>query len=211
MAKSKPKSAALLYDVHPGVAMVQKWVAELPAKTGRSLDDWAALVRGRAPAVPKDRRAWLKTEYGFGTNAAWWVAEYADGSATWDADPDVYLANAAKYVDAMYAGPKAGLRPILDALIAAARKLGAGVKVCPCQTMVPFYRTRVFAEVKPSTRTRVDLALALGEFPEDGRLKVNHQRVRKGDRLTHVVALGTAAEVDSQVAEWLRLACERGG
>ena len=33
------------YDVHPGVAMVQKWIAELPAKTGRSLDDWIALVK----------------------------------------------------------------------------------------------------------------------------------------------------------------------
>jgi hypothetical protein len=26
------------YSVHPGVAMVQKWIQELPEKTGRSLD-----------------------------------------------------------------------------------------------------------------------------------------------------------------------------
>ena len=206
----KPK-ARPPYDVHPGVAMIQKWVAELPAKTRRSLDEWAALVRAKAPAAPKERRAWLKSEYGLGTNASWWIAEYTDGTATWDADPDTYLANAAKYVDAMYSGPKAELRPILDALIADGRKLGADVKVCPCQTMVPFYRDRVFAEVKPSTRTRVDLSLALGEYPEDGRLTVNHQRVKKGDRLTHIVALSSAAEVDQELVGWLRDAYERGG
>ena len=33
MAKRKT-----LYSVHPGVAMVQKWIAELKGKTGRSLD-----------------------------------------------------------------------------------------------------------------------------------------------------------------------------
>jgi len=28
-----------LYSVHPGVAMVQKWIAELKVKTGRSVDE----------------------------------------------------------------------------------------------------------------------------------------------------------------------------
>jgi hypothetical protein len=50
MAK-KPKKAAVdearasLYSVHPGVAMVQKWIADLPAKTGRDLDSWMAFIR----------------------------------------------------------------------------------------------------------------------------------------------------------------------
>jgi hypothetical protein len=43
-----PKSATLqqaLYAVSPGVAMVQKWMAELKGKTGRDLDEWIALVK----------------------------------------------------------------------------------------------------------------------------------------------------------------------
>src|SRR5208282_1896883 len=35
---AKKSSAKALYCVHPGVAMVQKWVGELKAKTGRSLE-----------------------------------------------------------------------------------------------------------------------------------------------------------------------------
>ena len=41
LALHVPPSA---YDVHPGVAMVQKFVAELPGKTGKTLDQWGELV-----------------------------------------------------------------------------------------------------------------------------------------------------------------------
>ena len=34
-----------IYGVHPGVAMTQKWIAELKLKTGRSLDEWLRLIR----------------------------------------------------------------------------------------------------------------------------------------------------------------------
>jgi hypothetical protein len=37
MAKRKS-----LYGVHPGVAMVQKWIRDLPGKTGRTLEEWMA-------------------------------------------------------------------------------------------------------------------------------------------------------------------------
>ncbi len=34
------------YSVHPGVAMVQKWIEELPGKTGRSLEEWISVRDG---------------------------------------------------------------------------------------------------------------------------------------------------------------------
>jgi len=37
------------YDVHPGVAMAQKWVAELKTKTGHSLEQWVALLERDGP------------------------------------------------------------------------------------------------------------------------------------------------------------------
>jgi len=39
MTKSGAAKTKSLYGVHPGVAMVQKWIAELKGKTGRSLEE----------------------------------------------------------------------------------------------------------------------------------------------------------------------------
>ena len=70
-----------LYSVHPAVAMVQKWIAELKAKTGRSLDEWLAVIEKDGPAAEAERRAWLKAKHGFGTNNAIWLAQRSVGKA----------------------------------------------------------------------------------------------------------------------------------
>src|ERR1044072_8388231 len=112
-AKVKKKS---VYDVHPSVAMVQEWINKLPEKTGRSLDEWIDLVNQVGPATEKEQREWLKQNYGLGTNTAWWIAERAAGKGYEDSDPRVYLETAEKYVAEMFAGTKAGLKPIYEAL-----------------------------------------------------------------------------------------------
>jgi hypothetical protein len=198
-------------DVHPSVAMVQKWMAELPAKSGKSLDQWAAAIRKAKIAKIADARAWLK-EQGIGGNTASFIAQYTLDRATWDGDPESYLKAAGEFVAGMYAGPKESLKPILLKLVSEARKFGKDVLVCPCKTMVPLYRNRVFAEIKPTTRTRIDLSLALDkEMPESGVLKRNEQRLKKGDRLTHIIALVSEKDVNAEVLKWLRAAYERDG
>ena len=134
------------YDVHPGIAMVKKWTDDLPAKTGRTLEEWAEFVRTQGPAEPKARRTWLKETHGMGTNSAWWIAQYTDDAATWDGDPAIYLKQAANYVEAMFTKGKEWQRPIFEAVYAEVRKLGKDAKVCRCKTMIPFYRRREFAE-----------------------------------------------------------------
>ena len=47
--------------------MVQKWIAELSQKTGRSLEEWIALTQKSGPATEKERREWLKKEHKLGT------------------------------------------------------------------------------------------------------------------------------------------------
>src|SRR5262249_10954920 len=100
-----------LYSPHPSIAMVQKWIAELPGKAGRSLDEWLALIAAEGPAKVSERRAWLKQQFGLGTNTAWWLADRSVGNDTWDDDPDKYLVAAEQFVQEMFAGNRAGLRP----------------------------------------------------------------------------------------------------
>jgi hypothetical protein len=197
-----------LYSVHPGVEMVQSWIADLPAKTGRTLEEWIALVRKEGPAGEAERRDWLKKEHKLGTNSAWWLAERAAGKGGEEDSPESYLRAAEGYVEAMFAGPKAGLKPLYDRLLVMGLDQGDDVKACPCKTIVPLYRRHVFAQIKPATRTRIDFGLALGNTPAAGRL-LDTGGFAKGDRITHRFALSRLEEIDDEVARWLEAAYDR--
>jgi Domain of unknown function (DUF5655)/Domain of unknown function (DUF4287) len=202
MARAKAKSP---YSVHPGIVMVQSWVVSLPQKTGRSLDDWIRLVTTEGPSSEPDRRDWLKASYGLGTNTAWWIAERAAGRNLENEDPKAYLKAAEGYVATMFAGKKAGLRPVYDAVLKLVMALGRDVKICPCKTMVPLYRRHVFAQIKPSTASRIDLGLALEDTPVPDRL-IDTGGLAKKDRITHRIVLSSPSEIDPEVKHWLRFA-----
>jgi hypothetical protein len=193
------------YSVHPGVAMVQDWIAGLPSKTGKTLEQWIQLVKETGPPGEKARRDWLKKEHNLGTNTAWWIAERAEGKGSEDGDPVAYLKAAEEYVEAMFAGPRAGLRPIYNQLLHSCLKLGKDVKACPCKTIVPLYRNHVFAQIKPATRTRIDLGFALGNRTSTGRL-IDTGGFAKKDRITHRIPIMSLADIDDEVSRWLKKA-----
>jgi hypothetical protein len=206
--KTRQTATRSIYSVHPGVAMMQKWIAELKEKSGRSLDEWLQFIAAEGPATEKERRDWLKQEHGLGTNTAWWLAERSLGKGGEDDDPESYLRTAEQYVEEMFAGPKAGLRPIYDELLNLGRQVGRDVRFCPCKTIVPFYRNHVFAQVKPVTRTRLDFGFALGDTKATGRL-IDTGGFAKKDRITHRIPLASVADVDDEVAHWLQAAYDR--
>jgi len=186
--------------------MVQKWVDELKSKTGRSLEEWIAMVKKEGPKDEKSRREWLKTKHKLGTNSAWWIAERAEGKGE-DDSPEAYLKTAARYVEEQYAGQREKLRPIFGELLKLGRSVGADVKVCPCKTIVPLYRQHVFAQIKPTTNSRIDFGLALthykGKLPK--RL-IDTGGFAKKDRITHRIELTSTAQIDAEVKKWLKTA-----
>jgi Domain of unknown function (DUF5655)/Domain of unknown function (DUF4287) len=200
MAKRKT-----LYSVHPAVAMVQQWIADLKAKTGRSLDEWLAFINAEGPATEPARRDWLKTTHKLGTNSATWLAERSLGKGTDEDSPEAYLKAAARYVEAMFAGKKANLRPIYDALLQIGFDLAKDVKACPGLTIVPLYRNHVFAQIKPATITRIDLGFALKDTKPTGRL-IDTGSFAKKDRITHRIPIASVEEIDAEVKRWLQIA-----
>lgn len=199
------EARASVYSVHPGVAMVQDWIAALPEKTGRSLSQWLALIKKEAPADEGGRRDWLKRVHGLGANSAWWLAERSVGKGGEEDTPEGYLRAAESYVEAMFSGKKAALRPLYDQLLAIGLSAGDDAKACPCRTIVPLYRTHVFAQIKPSTNTRIDLGLALGMMKTPARL-IDTGGHEKKDRITHRIEIASAEDIDADVKRWLRTA-----
>jgi Domain of unknown function (DUF5655) len=111
-------------------------------------------------------------------------------------------------VEGQYAGPKEKVRPILDELLKLGKSMGDDVKVCPCKTIAPLYRAHVFAQIKPTTNSRVDFGPALthckGKLPK--RL-IDAGGLAKQDRITHRIELTSPAQIDAEVKNWLKTAC----
>lgn len=197
-----------IYSVHPGVLMMQKWITELKQKTGRSLEEWLAYIKKSGPNGEKERRAWLKDEHGLGTNTAGFLAERAEGKGEENGDSDLYLAKAESDVEKMFSGGKAKLRPLYDALLKLGLKTGKEAKACPCSTIVPLYRNHVFAQIKPTTQTRIDMGFALGDLKATGRL-IDTGGFAKKDRITHRIPITSKDDIDDEVKHWLKVAYDR--
>jgi Domain of unknown function (DUF5655)/Domain of unknown function (DUF4287) len=188
---------------------VQKSLAELKERTGRSLEEWIVLIKKEGPEDERNRRAWLKSKHKLGMNNARWLAERAGGKGGEFDDPESYLRNAVRYVEEQYAGPKEKLRPIYDELLKLGKAMGAEVKACPCKTIVPLYRKHVFAQIKPTTNARIDLGFALAHYK--GKLPkrlIDTGGLAKKDRITHRIELKAAEEIDGDVKKWLKIACD---
>ncbi len=194
------------YSAHPSVAMVQKWIEELSQKTGRSLAEWIALAKKSGPPTEKQRREWLKKEHRLGTNSASWIAERTGGKGTEVFDSqEAYLKTAVEWAEAQYSGPRTALRPLYEQLLKIGFSLGRDVRACPCKTMVPLYRNHVFAQIKPSTNTRIDLGVALGNMKAPKRL-IDTGGYERKDRITRRIEVRSKADIDDELKRWLKKA-----
>lgn len=185
--------------------MAMNVVAGMKEKTGRSLDEWVALVNKKAPKDDKERAAWLTVEHGLGTNYAGWIVDVSNGRGMEHLDPDLYLKMAEQYVEKMYTGKKEHLRPIYDSLLRLSLSIADDVKACPCQTMVPIYRNHVIAQIKPTTNSRIDMGFALKDMKPTGRL-IDTGGFAKKDRITHRIEMTSLDDIKDDVVKWLKKA-----
>jgi hypothetical protein len=173
----------------------------LATRTGRSLEQWLAVVRssGVDPLDQTAVRNWLRREHGVPQNSQWAIADAAAQKAGW-VRPTV-----SEYIDRQYAGPKAALRPIYDALAIVIGQLGEDVIVEGRGTYTPFVRGRQFAAIAAAARDRVDLGLRFSDPPQAARL----QPGGGPGQATHKVSLRDVSEVDAEVVQLLRVAYEQ--
>ena len=194
------KGKKSLYSVHPSFDYEEAGLRLIKERTGKTLEEWIAHVKRNGPVERKARLAWLKKQ-GLTMNYAGWVASRASGTGGRENyDPE-------RLVDAMFAGPKMALRPIYEKLLNLGLSIAEDVKACPCATIVPLYRNHVFAQIKPSTNTRIDMGFALGGMKPSGRL-IDTGGFAKKDRITHRIPIASLAEIDDEVRKWLKKAYE---
>jgi predicted transport protein len=158
----------------------------LEEKTGRSLAEWQATVRGLGLTKHGEILKALKSEHGLSHGYANMLALLATGYGTSTED---------ELLTGLFAGPRAGLRPIYDRVESVITGFGDDVEVLPKKSMVGFKRKRQFVCFMPASASRVDLGITMkDEAPADPRIKAT-----PGGMTSHVVPITSPDQVDNDV------------
>jgi len=172
-------------------------IANLKKKTGKSLEQWVAITKKMDAVKHGEIVKQLKADHGLTHGYANLVAHTALKS---DA---ASLSETTDLVAAQYGGAKAGLRPIYDAIILAVSAFGNDVEVAPKKAYVSLRRSKQFALIQPSTKTRVDLGIKLPTEPAKGRLEKSGSF---NSMVSHRVRLEQPGDFDQEVEAWLKKA-----
>lgn len=184
--------------------MTASMIANMPEKTGKPLGEWLTIARKaiKAEGLAKHGEIvkHLKAEHGLTHGYANLVAHKALESDAGSA------ASTDDLVEAQYAGDKAGLRPIYDAILEAVTRFGADVEVAPKKAYVSLRRGKQFAILQPSTKTRVDVGINLKGRDATERLEKSGSF---NAMVSHRVRVEAAAQVDRELIGWLKEAYEQ--
>jgi len=171
-------------------------IQNLEKQTGTSIKEWIGRVTKSGHTKHGEIVKWLKSEHGVTHGYANLIAHSALRS-------DASHSQGDDLVDAAFAGDKAALRPIYDRIVGACRGFGDGLEIAPKKGYVSLRRSKQFALVQPSTKTRVDVGLALKGTPPAGRLEASGSW---NAMVSHRVRVGSVDEVDTELLGWLRMA-----
>ena len=182
---------------------VQTQLDNIQKKTGKSLDELAAIIRKSGLTKHGEIRDYLKRELGLGhgdANTLVHVVLQSDGQrAAEGKSQDAVL-------DEIYSGPKAHMRPIHEKLMKEINKFGE-FEVVPKKGYVSLRRKKQFVMIGPKTNTRFEVGINAKDLKKNARLLEQ----AKGSMCNYIVNVSDAKEVDSDLVAWIKSAYEGAG
>ena len=182
----------------------------IQAKTGKTIAELQSVLAASGLAKTGERRSLLMERFKLGYGDANAVAllfgkplpvldgaaSQAPASAAGDADP----------LDTIYAGAKASLRPLHEAVMTAAQALGP-FEQAPKKAYVSLRRKKQFAMVGPATKDQIEIGLNAKALQGSARLKA----MPAGGMCAYTVRIAAAGDVDAELRGWLRTAYDAAG
>ena len=178
--------------------MTATMIANCKEKTGKTLEQWLKITKKANLSKHGEIVKLLKGDHGV-------THGFANLIAHKTLESDAGSSNEGDLVSAQYAGPKEALKPIYDKLLKEIQKFGKDVEVAPKKSYVSLRRSKQFALVQPSTKTRVDVGINLKGVDPQGRLEASGSF---NSMVSHRVKLGDAKDVDKELIGWLKQAYE---
>lgn len=176
-------------------------IENLHKNTGKTLEEWIALVNSEKFARHGEIISFLKDKHGLTYGYANLVAHRLKGSDAGSVENKDVL------IEKQYKG-KEHLKPFYDSLMSEILKFGNDIEVAPKNAYVSLRRKKQFAMLQPATKTRFEVGINLkGQEPE-GRLEA----VSASNAMcSHRINLTDTKEIDRQVIGWLKLAYDNAG
>ena len=182
----------------------QKWFATVQANfekaTGKPIGAWLEIIKACPETKPKAQSAWLKAKHGLGVNHAAFILDSMRpaGKAGWDEPAELRAA----------LWKETGSLAILDAV----ERVAAGVdSVISGQRKgyTSFSRAVQFAATRPLKGGRALLGFKLDPSASP-RLTPSVRKESWSERLSAVVELDEAGQVDAEIARLFAAAAENG-
>ncbi len=180
----------------------QTQLTNIQAKSGKTLAQLRAAIAKLGLTKHGELVARIKADYGLGHGDANTLAHYVRDPARFE----VSAAPTDSAVDQIYAGPKAELRPIHDAVMAKVLAFGS-LEIAPKKVYLSLRRDQQFAMIGPATRTRIDLGLNLKGVEGTKRFVA---QPAKG-MCQFKVGLTTLGDIDAELIQWLKRAYDAAG
>ena len=182
---------------------VRTQIDNIQKKTGKSLDQLAAIVKKSGLTKHGEIRNMLKEKLGLGhgdANTLVHVVLKSDGTrAAEGKSMDIVL-------DDIYTGAKAGFRPIHEALMKHMDKFGE-FEIVPKKGYLSLRHGKQFAMIGPKTNTRFEVGINAKDFKKNKRLLEKPM----GSMCNYIVNLTDAKDVDAELIAWLKSAYEQAG
>jgi hypothetical protein len=171
-------------------------LANIEKRTGKSVAQLEKIIKGSGLSKHGELVAILKNHLGMGhgdANTLVHVVKRGADAPAGGASGDV--------LDEIYSGPKAHLRPIHEALMAAIGTFGA-FEIAPKKGYVSLRGKKQFAMIGPATNTQVEIGLNMKDIKGTARLVEQ----KPGGMCQYKVRVADRNEVDEQLIVWVRKA-----
>lgn len=176
---------------------LETMIANMPEKTGKSLNEWLAILKTKTFTKHSEAVNFLKKEHGVTHGFANTIVHLSKKDTTETVD----------LVAAQYE-KKQALKPIHDALKNYIKTLGNDIEFAPKKAYVSVRRKKQFVIIQPSTKTRLDLGLNL-KGKEATNILENSGSFSA--MCTHRIRLTNTEEISDDVQNWIKEAYEAAG
>jgi len=178
----------------------QTMIENLSKNTGKTLEQWIAIVQKESFAKHGEIIKFLKDKHGLTHGFANLIAHKSRASDSGSA------VNKEDLITRQYLG-KEHFKPVYDKLISEIKSLGSDIEIAPKNAYVSLRRKKQFVTLKPATKTRFEIGINLKGQDAKGKLEAE----KPNSMCSHLIRIAEIGDIDKEVLDWIKSAYDNAG